>query len=243
MITVGSSALPFVLMFYGTLSSYLWEDSTGRVHTILQGEGGEQGDALMLLLFSLGQHSALARVQSQLEEGEVLMAFLDDMYTVSMPEPVLEVHTFLAETLWTEAGIRVHQGKTQVWNLAGEKPLGCDDLERAALIAGPTAIVWRGSDELLSHRRGIKVLGTPLGHPDFVKAHLDKLTAEHQTLLERIPLVEDAQSAWLLLVHCAAARANELHCQSGGAGVGRGVLSEARWRVVEVFVHNPPGSC
>ena len=98
----------------------------------------------------------------------------------------------------------MHQGKTQVWNLAGEKPFGCDDLERAAVIPDPTAIIWRGSDEVV--RRG-KVLGTPLGHPDFVKAHLDKLTAEHQTLLNKIPLVQDAQSAWLLLVHCAVARA------------------------------------
>ena len=107
-LAVGSSALPFVSMFYGTPSSYLWEDSIGRVHTILQGEGGEQGDALMPLLFSLGQHLALARVQSQLEEGEVLMAFLDDINTVSIPERVFEVHTLLAEALWTEAGIRVH---------------------------------------------------------------------------------------------------------------------------------------
>ena len=68
-----------------------------------------------------------------------------------MPERVLEVHTLLAEALWTEAGIRVHQGKTQVWNLAGEKPFGCDNLERAAVIADPPAIVWRGSDEVVSH--------------------------------------------------------------------------------------------
>ena len=33
-LTVGSSALPFVSNFYGTPSSYLWEDSTGWVHTI-----------------------------------------------------------------------------------------------------------------------------------------------------------------------------------------------------------------
>ena len=102
----------------------------------------------------------------------------------------------------------MHQGKTQVWNQAGEEPLGCDELQMAAVIADETAIVWRGSDELPSHRCGIKVLGTPLGHPDFVRAHLEMLTAEHQTLLHRIPLVEDTQSAWLLLVHCAAARAN-----------------------------------
>ena len=55
----GSAALPFVRMFYGASSEYLWEDSCGTVHRIPQGEGGEQGDALMPLLFALGQHSAL----------------------------------------------------------------------------------------------------------------------------------------------------------------------------------------
>ena len=48
----GSQVLSFVSMFYGAPSQYLWEDSAGRVHTIKQGEGGEQGDAMMPLLFS-----------------------------------------------------------------------------------------------------------------------------------------------------------------------------------------------
>ena len=51
------------------------------MHTIKQGEGGEQGDAMMPLLFSLGQHSALLKVQEQLHEGEFLLAFLDDIYS------------------------------------------------------------------------------------------------------------------------------------------------------------------
>ena len=75
----GSEGVPFVLLFYGTRSHYLWEDSLGRVHTITQGEGGEQGDAMMPLLFSLGQHAALERVQRSLQKGEVLFAFLDDV--------------------------------------------------------------------------------------------------------------------------------------------------------------------
>ena len=50
----GSAALPFVRLFYGQPSRYLWEDEDGDVHHIYQGEGGEQGDALMPLLFSLG---------------------------------------------------------------------------------------------------------------------------------------------------------------------------------------------
>ena len=33
--------------------------SWGGARKVVQGEGGEQGDALMPLLFSLGQHGAL----------------------------------------------------------------------------------------------------------------------------------------------------------------------------------------
>ena len=40
----GGQAIPFVRLFYGSPSSYLWEDSSGITHTIPQGEGGEQGD-------------------------------------------------------------------------------------------------------------------------------------------------------------------------------------------------------
>ena len=39
--------MPFVLQFYGSASSYLWEDEEGVVHRFVQAEGGEQGDPLM----------------------------------------------------------------------------------------------------------------------------------------------------------------------------------------------------
>ena len=74
---VHDAAVPFVSMFYGAASSYLWKDDGGTTHTIVQGEGGAQGDAMMPLLFSSGQHPALQRVQSQLCEGEFLLAFLE----------------------------------------------------------------------------------------------------------------------------------------------------------------------
>ena len=82
----GSSALPFVRLFHGSPSEYLWEDATGMVHTIPQGEGGEQGDHLMPLLFSVGQHSSLEAVGAQLRRGEHLLAFLDDIHMVTPRE-------------------------------------------------------------------------------------------------------------------------------------------------------------
>ena len=49
----GQEALPFVRQFHGAPSTYLWQDDMGVVHEVHQGEG-EQGDALMPALFSLG---------------------------------------------------------------------------------------------------------------------------------------------------------------------------------------------
>ena len=78
--------LPFVLLSYGQQSRYLWTDDNGVCHEVLQGEGGEQGDALAPALFALAQHDALVAASAHLQEGEFLAAFLDDLYIVTTPE-------------------------------------------------------------------------------------------------------------------------------------------------------------
>ena len=47
----GDQILPFVRAH----QPYLWEDEMGVTQSIPQGEGGEQGDPLMPMLFALGQ--------------------------------------------------------------------------------------------------------------------------------------------------------------------------------------------
>ena len=49
----GQEVLPIVRQFYGAPSTYLWQDDTGVVRVVHQGEGGEQGDALVPAQFSL----------------------------------------------------------------------------------------------------------------------------------------------------------------------------------------------
>ena len=56
--------------------------------------------------------------------------------------------------------------------------------------------------------RGLKVLGAPIGSDEFVRAQLEVTATKHATLLQRIPALRDLQSAWLLLLFCAAPRAN-----------------------------------
>ena len=155
----GPAIMPFVRMFYGQPSSYLWEGDDGTVHHIEQGEGGEQGDPLMPLLFALGQHAALCAIDNSLGADDRLMAFLDDVYVVTFPESLRDGYGSVQQELWTHSRIRIHEGKTQVWNSGGERPEFCDVLERVAQATDPEARVWRGSG-MPTSEQGIRVLGT-----------------------------------------------------------------------------------
>ena len=76
--------------------------------------------------------------------GEQLRAFLDDVYALCSPDRVKPIYEALAKALHRVAGIRLHQGKTRVWNKAGTKPEDVDTLGEN---------VWQPG--------GVMVLGTP----------------------------------------------------------------------------------
>ena len=157
------------------------------------------------MLYSLGQHAALQSVQDAFLPGEQLFAFLDDIYVVCLPERVAPIHKLLEQALEEYARIQVHLGKTQVWNRGGHVPPGCDAMQVAAQIVDPDARVWRGDGP--SHEQGIRVLGIPVCHVDYVQAQLQSTMEKHRTLFIRLQSVQDLQSAWLLLLFCANTRA------------------------------------
>ena len=76
----------------------------------------------MPAFYALAQHAALADLQSQLLDGEAILAILDDVYIVAAPERVRTLYDALAAALWHRARIRFHEGKTRIWNSAGEEP-------------------------------------------------------------------------------------------------------------------------
>ena len=79
---------------------------------------------------------------------------------VTRPDRVGPVYANLQENLHVHACIRIHCGKTKVWNKAGIRPAACDALERIARIGNPRATVWKGPG-VPTHEQGIKVLWTP----------------------------------------------------------------------------------
>ena len=136
--------LPVVRAFYGRTSEYLWWDAEGRRHTIQQGDGCEQGDALAPALFALAQHLALDTAQAGLREGEFLAAFLDDLYIVTWPERARQAYDLVTYTVELHAGVAANQGKTRgVWHRGwgprrkGGTPVPAAARASAGAVAGP----------------------------------------------------------------------------------------------------------
>ena len=211
----GHCLVPFVMQAYGQQSVYLWEDASGQVHEILQGEGGEQGGALMPALFSLGMAAALREAQARLGPGELVVAYLDDIYIVSSPARARQAYDLVTGLVRERCGIEPNLGKTVCWNRAGIEPDG---------IASMGERVWRGGAPEPVHN-GIRVLGAPLGSFAFMTqfvADRAARAAEFRDLLLEAPLL---QHAWLLLYYCFVPRANHLLRQTPPSAAAGGATA------------------
>ena len=196
--------LPFILMSYGSSSTYLWTNDDGVTHRIPQGEGGEQGDALMPALFCLGLHDALHRANEQLLQGEILVAYLDDLYLLTSKQRARTACDVVTREIREHAGIEPNLGKTECWSSGGgEAPERIEELNPPN---GPS--VWRGN--LQPELRGVEVLGAPLGTEEYVAVKASERLAEEAKLLDKIPSMRNLLSAWLMLMYCAAPRANHI---------------------------------
>ena len=106
------------------------------------------------------------------------------------------------------AGIRTQLGKLKMWSKTrGPCPEGFKN------IAGPDVFLnmekaWVGNAP--PHERGLKILGTPIGHDDFIKAFCEKRIIEERKFLGEVCLLSDVQCAWILLLFCGAPRANHV---------------------------------
>ena len=102
-----------------------------------------------------------------------LFAFLDERCVFAGQD---QSHLWSAPVLFIHSAIRVHHGKTQVF-------------------------IRGGVDTALpSEDQGVRILGTPLGHPDYVRAQLQSLLLNHQHPTLPLP--------WMLWLYCCSARAN-----------------------------------
>ena len=109
------------------------------------------------------------------------------------PLRVASAHTSVEEELFTHANIRVHHGKTQVWNRGvmsdrGTHPSCQTGETRCCGVEGRSRVAPR-----------VESLGS-----DF----LEKKRRDQEVLLNKIPGINNPQALWVLLLMCASTRAN-----------------------------------
>jgi len=121
--------------------------------------------------------------------SERLLAFLDDLYILTTRERASEARDTVVQAVQEGCGIASNEGKTRVYSHAGGAP--------PPGIAELGADVWRGNKP--SSERGLKVLGTPIGHPDFIASWAENRMHTERELLNQLPCLPDLQCAWLLL--------------------------------------------
>ena len=164
---VAPQLLPFARLFYGQAFAYCWWDAASNLQEIRQGEGYEQGDPLAPALFALGQNESLARAAETLHPSDCLMAFLDDLYLVTVPDRCRGSRDAVTHSVAEGCGIASNLGKTRV--------IG--------------AIAGAAPPDKPPNQRGMVVLGSPVGHPDFIAAWTAQRKAQEQELLEHLPLL------------------------------------------------------
>ena len=134
------------------------------------------------------------QTQEELTDGENLVAYLDDIWVVSpVPDRVSHVCGSLQSNLFCSSMVARRR-------LGTGAESDTRDVTR-----------WRGSRRQQTRE---PVSGGGLRR-QICRRHSRESwcwarPSEQRTLLERIPMVTDLQSAWLILLHCALARANYL---------------------------------
>ena len=134
-------------------SVFLWEDETGEVRHIQQGEGGEQGDPLMLLLFCLAQKTRR-------------WSFSHCLTTCT-----LRVRIQVAPAKAHRTLERNSRDTPTFPSTTGKPRCGTEEVMTSKLSSTPKnrteadeeAVVWRGHAVLPPEQQGSGVLATPLG--------------------------------------------------------------------------------
>ena len=201
--------LPCVRLPYATPSIYVWFDNQGERRTVTQAEGGEQGDPLMPLLFSIGIQGALEEVSTLLVAGEQLCAFLDDVKIVCQPGRVLFLYDGLDEPL-----LRV--------------PCVCGTSPSCSLP------MWRTWPDVWQPKM-ITVLGTPIGSEDCVREKMNRRVEEERRLGHN---PRGARPAVCVLLQSANPRANHsLRTMSPSQSVEYArAHDEGIWQVVSTLL-------
>ena len=156
-------------------------------HSIAQGEGGEQGDPLMPLLFALRAAPSSGGHQNRLDPSEKVFACLDDIYIKSEASRVGVGCKTVQRELFNHCHIRVHTGDL-VGKISEQSDPRCFRLEKGWFARSGPRVARSWDTSWPPSPRGGSVADSGDRTPE-------------------VPLFPRLQCALSLLLHCAKNKA------------------------------------
>ena len=153
-----------------------------------------------MLLFVLGQDKSLVEAKRGCPAMKGYLLSRRHLYRKHARQGLGSTH-HCGRRPSTHAHIHLHHCKTKVWNRDGVEPEGIAELTRRARQVRPDAVVWKGDPHLSLNQQDLRVLGFPIGPPEFVHDFLEAKSREHATLFQRIPWVPDTHDSLLAPPH------------------------------------------
>ena len=156
-------------------------------HLLTSQEGVHQGDPLGPALFSVALHPFILGLQQNHPTIQVL-AYLDDIFLVGPLEGVLSGLDDMKSDL-QQIGLTVAIEKCEMF---------CNGQITSSELVQSFRVVTSG----------IHILGSPIGHSDYIKKSSLEIARSGQDLCNELVSLEDPQSGMLLLRHCHVSRMN-----------------------------------
>ena len=158
----GEKLIPFIGLFCSTPSRYLWENEVGENVDIFRGEGGEEGDPIMPMLFQFGATSGPCGCQCCFAGGRTAHGILGRRPRFFPTGRVPRMQRW--GSIYTRLAC-LHHGKTKIWNAHDEKPERIDVLEMEARRVQPRPWCGEMIQSCSSPSRGRGSWGSPWATP------------------------------------------------------------------------------
>ena len=181
------SIFPHFQQMYGLRGSLVFASDSGPI-VLSSEEGVHQGDPLGPVLFAVGIHDSISRLQES-HPDVVVLAYLDDVFIIGLESSSLKAFDQLKSS-FSDLHLIVADHK-------------CEIFSRKTTFTSE-------SQQLPCRSDGTIILGSPIGSDDFVSDSCLKLASKGKELCNKISALEDPQCALLLLRHCHATNLNHL---------------------------------
>ena len=163
-----------VRQFYGSASTFRWDDDEGVTHEVIQRDGKGAGRPVdASITRTRPAQSFWLQLATSCSPTERLLVFLFDLYALCSPHRVGRcAHLIATSALGGLPDLGPSREGPKSGTGQARHPRGWRALTEAARLVDPEAVAWRGDPLLPPSVHKVKIFGTLLGHPDFVRAHL-----------------------------------------------------------------------